>query len=242
MGEQKLNLKIKMFKIFLFLIIAITLAYIFITFLPFMQKISTRHGQEQFRDKIKNMGIGGFFMLLGLQLSQIFVVVLPGEPLEIMAGMCYGTIGGTLFILLTVFISTCIIYYLVMKYKEKYLYNFFKQEKIKKILNSKWYKDAKKTELILIILFIIPGTPKDLFVYMGALLNMRPIRFILIATFVRLPSVISSTLVGSQILYENLKSAFIVYGITTLITIGFIIILKLFDKNKITEEAIKSIK
>ena len=40
------------------------------------------------------------------QIAQIFLAILPGEPLEILAGMCYGTVGGTIFILVSVFITT----------------------------------------------------------------------------------------------------------------------------------------
>lgn len=58
-----------------------------------------------------------------LQLLQIVLVVLPGEPLEILAGMCYGPIGGTIFIIVSVFITTTLIYLLVGKFGKKYLYN-----------------------------------------------------------------------------------------------------------------------
>ena len=45
-------------------------------------------------------------MLFSLQIAQIFLAILPGEPLEILAGMCYGGIGGTIFILVSVFVTT----------------------------------------------------------------------------------------------------------------------------------------
>ena len=82
---------------------------------------------------------------------------------------------------------------------------FFKKEKLDKIENSKFFRDSKNVELVMTILFIIPGTPKDLLVYLGGLLPIKPLRFILISTFARFPSVISSTLMGSSILKGNLK-------------------------------------
>ena len=80
---------------------------------PIMKDISTKEGQLAFKEKINNLGILGFLILFGLEIAQIFFVVIPGEPLEILAGMCYGSIGGTIFITTSVFITTTIIFFTV---------------------------------------------------------------------------------------------------------------------------------
>ena len=90
--------------------------------------------------------------------------------------------------------------------------------------------------------FLIPGTPKDLLVYIGGLLPFKPIRFILISTFVRFPSVISSTIAGDNIATGNWKMMLITYGITFLVTGIIIFIVNRFDKNKTTKEALDVIK
>ena len=80
-----------------------------------MKGITTPEGRIKFQQKLDGMGMGKFWVLLALQFAQILLVVLPGEPLEVLAGMCYGTVGGTIFILATVFITTTLIFYLVKK-------------------------------------------------------------------------------------------------------------------------------
>ena len=92
------------------------------------------------------------------------------------------------------------------------------------------------------ILFFIPGTPKDLLVYIGGLLPIKPLRFILISTFARFPSIISSTLAGSNIMQGNWKSIIIIYLITFTLAIGMLAFINIFDKNKETEKALKEIK
>ena len=72
---------------------------------------------------------------------------------------------------------------LVGKFGKKYLYNTFSKEKIQKIENSKLFKNPKKAEVLMCILFFTPGTPKDLLTYIGFLFPIPPIKFILIATF-----------------------------------------------------------
>ena len=94
------------------------------------------------------------------------------------------------------------------------------------------FKNSKKVEYILLILFLIPGTPKDLLVYIGGLLPIKPIRFILISTFARFPSIISSTLAGSSIIEGRWVMMLIVYVIPLLIAGIIITIMKFLEKNK----------
>lgn len=94
----------------------------------------------------------------------------------------------------------------------------------------------------MIILFIIPGTPKDLLVYIGGLLPIKPLRFILISTFARFPSVISSTIVGSKLVEGDIKTSAIAYAITFIITAIILIFINIFDKDKEAKEALKALK
>lgn len=227
-------------KFIFFIIVIIGCMWLIIELFPVMKNISTKEGQIEFKNKIDNMGILGFLVLFGLQFAQIFFVILPGEPLEILAGMCYGSIGGTLFIFATVFIITSFIVFLVKFFGEKFVYSIWKKEKIEKIKSSKVFKNPKKIQMIMIILFLIPGTPKDLLVYIGAMLPINAIEFVLISTFVRFPSVISSTIAGANLAVGDFKMMAIVYGITFAITGILIFIIRLVDKN--AKEAIDIIK
>ncbi len=233
---------VKIMKILL-LIIALSLIVGIIFYLaPVIKEMSTKEGQLVFKEKIDSLGIYGILLLLGLQLAQIFLIIIPGEPLEVLAGMCYGPVGGTIFISITVLITTTIIFYLVRKLGNKFVYEFFSKEKIKKIENSKIFKNKKTVELIMIILFLLPGTPKDLLVYIGGLLPIKPLKFILISTFVRLPSVISSTIAGNSIVSGNFIGTIITYVVTLAISIMILLLSNKLDKHKMTKQALETIK
>ena len=239
MSKEK---KFKIIKIALTIIVVLIFIALVIYLFPIIKNLSTTEGQIAFKKQIDSSGAYGFLILFGLQVAQILLVVLPGEPLEIIAGMCYGTVGGTIFVLLTSLVTTTIIYFLIRKYGKKLLYQFFDKEKIDKIEKSKIFKNPRNIEKILIILFLIVGTPKDLLTYIGGLLPISPIKFILIATFCRLPSIISSTIAGSNISEGNWKISLIVYGITFAITGIAMFIYDKFDKNKVTKEALDILK
>ena len=140
--------------------------------------------------------------------------------------------GGTLFITISVFITTTIIFFTVRKLGKKYLYNFFKKEKVDKIMKSKLLKNPRNLEMILCVLFFLPATPKDLFVYIGGLLPVKPLRFILISTLVRFPSVITSTMVGANITKGNWEISILIYAVTFIIAMASIYLVSLKDKNK----------
>ena len=234
--------KIKILQLIILIVILIALILVVTDLWPLMKNLSTKEGQLEFKYEIDSLGIKGIFLLAGLQFIQIFLVILPGEPLEILAGMCYGTWGGLLFITISVFITTTIIVLLVKKFGKKIIYNFFNKEKIDKIENSKLFKNPNKIEILICVLFFIPGTPKDLIIYLGGLLPINPLRFILISTFVRFPSVISSTIAGDSLSTGNWKMMIIVYGITFILTAIVIFIVNKFDKNKTTKSAINILK
>ena len=232
--------KIRIFRIIL-AIIAVTIIIGVIAYLiPVMKNLSTVEGQMAFKEKVNKSGFIGLAMLFGLQLAQIFLIILPGEPIEILAGMCYGGLGGLIFITISAFIITSAVFFTVRKLGRKFVYDFCSEEKVKKIENSKLFQNSKKIEWIMLILFLIPGTPKDLLVYIAGLLPLKPFRFIMISTFARLPSVISSTFAGANLVMGDWKMSLIIYGITFLIVGAIIFIVNKFDKSKTTSEAIKT--
>ena len=236
------NSNFKKMKILLLIVASIIFIGLILSLIPLMKDIATYEGRIKFKEQISEYGIFSGIILLLLQIAQILLVILPGEPLEVLAGMFYGSIGGTIFIFASVFITTIVIVLLVKKYGKRLLYEFFKREKIDKILESKIFKNTRRVEIVMTILFILPGTPKDLLVYLGGLLPISTFKFIIISTFARFPSVISSTIAGDSITDGRFGITVLAYAISFIFTFIVIIFINKFDKNNITKEAIESVK
>lgn len=212
---KKINKK-TVLKLLTIIISLTVLIFVVWEFYPLMKTLITQEGRGQFKQRISEMGFKGLVILYLIEAVQMIFVILPGEPIEILYGMCYGSIGGAVLLTLAVFINTVIVYELVEKFGRKVLVFFFSEEKIKKVENSKLLKNKSKIEYIMVLLFFLPGTPKDLLLYIGPLLPIEKKRFIIISTFVRFPSVITSTIAGSNIVEGNLWITIGVYVFTAL--------------------------
>lgn len=241
---QKINKtnRIKTIKLITLIAIISILLIATIYMIPIIKQLNTPEGQAQFKGKIQEAGMVGPLIIFGLQIAQVLFAILPGEPIEVLAGICFGPVWGTIILMISSFVITCIIYFLVKKYGSKFIYEFFSKEKVTKLENSKLFKNEKKIEMVMIILFLIPATPKDLLIYIGGLLPIKSSRFILISTLLRFPSIISSTIAGDNILDGKWKVGIYAYAITFLITFIVIFIVNKLDKNKVTEDVIKSMK
>lgn len=192
--------------------------------LPIFESIATEEGRNNFKTNVQNSGVQGVLMIIGLMFAQIFFPILPGEPVELLAGMCFGTWGGLLVLYVGVFLMTLLIYFLVRKFGRDFICTFVSEEKISKIENSEIWNNPAKIRTLLFLSFFIPGLPKDIFVYIGGLLPINPVEFLLISTLARFPSIISSTIAGSNILYGNWSIILITYAITFLVS-GMLLLL-----------------
>ena len=172
---------IKIFKILMMVLGIVLIIGIIVYIAPVIKDLNTNEGQIAFRNKVNSSGFLGLLWLFGIQVAQIFLILIPGEPIEVLAGMCYGGIWGTVFIILSATIISTTIFFLVRKFGKKFVYNFCDKEKVAKIENSKLFQNPKKIEKILLILFLLPGTPKDFLSYIAGLLPIKPARYIVIS-------------------------------------------------------------
>ena len=221
-------------KILTVISILITIAMALLLWRVF-QTLMTESGREEFRTMIMDLGVWGYLIIIGLTVSQVFLFFLPGEPIELLAGMCYGTFGGLIVIYIGVFLSSCLIFFLVRKVGKASVYDLIGKEKVDRIENSKLVKNGG-AESLLLLLFALPGIPKDILVYIGAFLPVNAPRFILLSTLFRFPGIITSTIVGASFAEGNRRFAITMYVITFILSL---IILKVFLKKDSIREIIE---
>lgn len=173
--------------------------------------------REKFVMFVDSLGWFGPVFLLFVVMLQVFVAVIPGEPVEIIAGLMYGSIGGCLICLVGTTVATIVIYYAVRRFGRNKIDGILQKED-----NSKYAFLLKtdKVTYIVFALFLIPGTPKDLLTYIVPFTKINPLVYFVIVFFARIPSVITSTMVGAGISGGNLLFSVIMLAATALIGLG----------------------
>lgn len=134
--------------------------------------------------------------MLGINIVQVLLAFLPGEPVELASGYAFGFWEGTTLCLVASGLATSMIYWATRRWGWKLVGLFFDRSLFDRF---SWLKSAKRLELIMLIVFLIPGTPKDFLTYFAGLTNIRFLPVVLIATFGRIPSIVTSTIAASAV-------------------------------------------
>ena len=134
--------------------------------------------------------------MLGINIVQIFLAFLPGEPIELASGYAFGFWEGTALCLVASGFATSVIYWATRRWGWRLVSLFFDRSLLDRF---SWLNNAKCLELVMLAVFLIPGTPKDFLTYFAGLTNMRFWPVVLIATFGRIPSIVTSTMAASAV-------------------------------------------
>lgn len=183
---------------------------------PYFKHLSDPVYQDKICEWSNSMGIVGVLAILGLQIVQIIIAFIPGEPVELLAGVLYGTGGGLILCLVGCMLASSIVFSLSKRFGKKLLYVLFRKENVE---SWKWLQDTKKCTLVTFLLFLIPGTPKDMLTYIVGVTNMGIGEFLAISSLARIPSVLSSTMIGATMSRGNWKVSLLVFLITGVIGI-----------------------
>ncbi len=172
---------------------------------------------EQVRNWIDDKGIWGRLIFGAFVFLQTVIALIPGEPFEIAAGYAFGAFEGTVICVAASAIGSMVSFLLVRRYGMRIVRLFFSEEKINSI---KFLRSSPKRNILIMIIFMIPGTPKDLVGYFVGLTDIKLGAWLLICTLGRLPSVITSAVGGNAIGESNFIFAVAVFAVTFAVSVG----------------------
>lgn len=188
---------------------------------------------EAFRIWVYQRGIFGKAVYILMVFIQVVIAIIPGEPVEIAGGYAFGTVEGTLLCILAATFGSMTVFYLVKRMGRKFAEVFFSKEKLNSL---KFLKHSKKRDFVILFIFMLPGTPKDLISYFVGLTDIKPVVWLLICSLGRIPSVLTSTLGGDALGKESYISAIIVFAATFLISVTGILIYNAYCNRKHKEK------
>ena len=197
--------------VFIVLITAIVVAI-----WPTLSIVFEPGGVETLIELITSQGPLGVLILLGMQHLQIIVAFIPGEVVQIAAGMMYGPLWGSVVILVGCVLSSMVVYELVHKLGAPFVRSMVGE---KQLLKFRQFELSGKFGVTVFILFLIPGFPKDVLTYIVPLSDMNLRTFLLLSTIARTPGVIISTYAAAGLADGNIVTSVIIFVVAALIAI-----------------------
>ena len=199
--------KILCFAAIIIAVVVSVLVFVFVG-IPVIRFISE---PEKFRAWVEERGVGGKLAFVGVVILQVIVALIPGEPFEIAAGYAFGAVEGTILCIAATTVGSICVFLLVRKFGEKLVEVFFPQ---KKLHDLRFLKSSPRRDFLFLVVFAVPGTPKDLLSYFAGLTDIRFPVWLLICSFGRIPSVITSTRGGDALGTKNYLFAVAVFAVT----------------------------
>ncbi len=163
----------------------------------FVPVLKMADNPEEFRKYMDERGFWGIILFIIIVALQVLTAVIPAGPLEVAAGYCFGTVKGTIIADIGLTLGSIMIFLLVRRFGMRFIELFFSKEKIE---SMKFLKSSGQSKIVLFLLFLIPGTPKDILSYGVGLTDLSLLSWILITSIGRIPSILFSTMGGDALL------------------------------------------
>lgn len=182
--------------------------------------VKTAKDPETFRAWIEGMGMWGKAAYVAVCFLQVLVAIIPGGPIELAGGYAFGHVEATVLSTIGLGLGSVAVFLLVRKFGRSLLEVFFKKEQIEEL---QFLRTNRKRDIIILILFLAPGTPKDLLCFYCGLTDMPFLLFFLISTFARIPAAWLSSIGGSAMNSKSYTIAIIIaVVILTMTALGII--------------------
>ncbi len=157
---------------------------------------------------------------IGLQVLQIVISVLPGQVFQIAAGYMYPFWLALLLAMTGAVLGTAITFGLAKLLGQDFLHLFFGEEKIDYYIER---LNSKRAYIIVFLLYLIPGIPKDVVSYAAGASEMRFKPFLILSAVGRLPGMTGSLLMGNLLEGEHYVGLAVVAAIAVIAFLACII-------------------
>lgn len=191
---------------------------------PYVHEIFEPGGLDRVINDVRQAGPVGFLILLAIQFLQVVVAFIPGEVVQVAAGMIYGPWVGALIVLVGCVVSSAFVFLLVHKLGAPFVQAMVSEKHMAKF---RTFENSGKLNIIVFVLFLIPGMPKDVFTYLVPLTHMPLRTFLLLSNIARIPGILVSTYAASGLVEGDIVQSLIIFLVAGAIAVVCIL---LYDK------------
>ena len=153
---------------------------------------------------------------MAVQILQIVISVLPGQVFQFAAGFLFGFVPGLVYSIIGAMMGTTITYFLARFLGRDAMHLFFGGEKMQYFIER---LNSERAYIIVFLIYLIPGLPKDLVCYAAGVSNMKFKPFLIISTVGRIPAMCGSLLFGVMYMQKSYTGMIIIAAVCTVILI-----------------------
>ena len=172
---------------------------------------------SSFQQRTDAIGLVGSLLYISLIALQIVLAVLPGQIFTLAGGYCFGPFWGTVLTLIGTLIGSSIAFLLARFFGVRAVTAFYPEEKLK---NLSFLRESKQQDLFTLIVFLIPGIPKDMATYFMGLTQMKLPKFLLLSMCGRFPGILLSVLSATALQTKNLTLLIVCVCVVALLIIA----------------------
>ncbi|GAA0081778.1 TVP38/TMEM64 family protein [Clostridium sporogenes] len=192
--------------------IILSLFFLFIIFVGYIyyKNFAVLKDPRNIKNIILSYGSYGIIVFLLFQIIQVVAFFIPGEVIQITGGYIYGTLLGGVYSLIGITLGSVFVFLLAQMYGRPLVNKIISKKDLKffdRLLN------IGSVKLIVFLLYLIPGIPKDALGYICGISDIKFKDFFILSTLGRIPGVLASAYFGANIHAGNR---------TILITVGVI--------------------
>ncbi|MDR0876022.1 MAG: VTT domain-containing protein [Clostridiales Family XIII bacterium] len=209
---------VKWLKIAIFLAVIVGIpVYLFLAVPDFGHILTDREAFKAFMSVHERQGLA---IYLVIQFLQVIMGFLPAQIIQFIGGFVFGIAAGFILSLIGTAVGTFVAFHLARHFGREFVSLFVKEKNLNKFVEL---MDSGRGYTIVILVFLIPGLPKDIFTYAAGLTRLRAFPYTLMTVIARAPAMLATILFSGFLEAGNYTGVSIVFVVIAALLITILI-------------------
>ena len=161
-----------------------------------IEQVNSLEKAEAFLNSYQNQS---YLIYVGIQVIQIIISVIPGQFMNMAAGWLFGFPIALVLSVAGAVIGTFFTYSMAKLLGRKAIKTIMDPDRYNQFLKR---LNSKRAYVMVFILYLVPGLPKDILGYLAGVSDVKFIPFLFISIIGRLPALAVSVMIGSMLQKE----------------------------------------
>ena len=158
--------------------------------------------RERLVQMLRQDGWRGPMICIAVQYLQVIVFAIPGEITQIAAGYVFGALNGFVYSVVGILLGSGTAFVVGRYLGRPLAKKILSEESIGKLENA---AQSKRGRLVLFLLFLLPGAPKDAMSYGAGVSGFRFLEFVIISSLGRTPALLFRHVVRGSTVRTRLR-------------------------------------